>query len=324
VPFTWFVDQVPATLSFISYAPFFLLLPFTMSLINTFTGTGVAIVTPFRRDGNIDHDALSAVVNHIINGGCEYLVVLGTTGESVTLSPAEKRTVMDTVLQSNGSRVPMMLGVGGNHTADLVQMMKTIDFTGFQAILSVSPYYNKPNQEGIVKHYTTLADNAPLPVLLYNVPGRTGSNLSAETTLRLAAHKKIFGIKEASGNFEQCMDILRNAPDDFMVISGDDPITLPLVALGMKGVISVVANAYPRKYSDMVRYCLKGDFKSALPLHYELIDTIKNMFADGSPGGVKAYLRHMGLCEEIVREPLEVVGEVTGQRIEKDYIRLAK
>lgn len=295
-----------------------------MNLIDQFTGTGVAIVTPFKKNGAIDFDALTAIVNHIIEGGCEYLVVLGTTGESVTLSLEEKKQVMACVVKANNQRVPMMLGAGGNNTTSLVADLKQLDVTGFQAILSVSPYYNKPNQEGIYKHYMKIADASALPVLLYNVPGRTGANMTADTTLRLAQHPNIFGIKEASGNMDQCMDIIKGKPNDFMVISGDDPLTLPFIALGMSGVISVVANAYPKTYSNMVRYCLKGDFTAARPLHYELLNTIKNMFADGSPGGVKAYLNLMGLCEEEVREPLEIVGDATRAKIKSDYERLSK
>ncbi len=295
-----------------------------MNLIDQFTGTGVAIVTPFKKNGAIDFDALTAIVNHIIEGGCEYLVVLGTTGESVTLSLEEKKQVMACVVKVNNQRVPMMLGAGGNNTTSLVADLKQLDVTGFQAILSVSPYYNKPNQEGIYKHYMKIADASALPVLLYNVPGRTGANMTADTTLRLAQHPNIFGIKEASGNMDQCMDIIKGKPNDFMVISGDDPLTLPFIALGMSGVISVVANAYPKTYSNMVRYCLKGDFTAARPLHYELLNTIKNMFADGSPGGVKAYLNLMGLCEEEVREPLEIVGDATRAKIKSDYERLSK
>ncbi len=295
-----------------------------MSLIEKFSGTGVAIVTPFKKDGSIDFDSLAKIVDHIIEGGCEYIVVLGTTGESVTLTSEEKKQVMQCIIKANTSRVPLMLGVGGNNTRDLVSQLENTDAAGFTAILSVSPYYNKPNQEGIVKHYKVVADASSLPVLLYNVPARTGSNLTAETTLRLAEHKNIFGIKEASGNIDQCMEIIDNKPGDFMVISGDDPYTLPYIALGMHGVISVLANAYPKSFSDMVRLCLQGNFIAARKSHYELVPTIKNMFSDGSPGGVKAYLNLMDLCENIVREPLNIVGEQTLAKIKKDYARLNK
>lgn len=293
-----------------------------MSLFQKFSGTGVAIVTPFKHDGSIDFGALSKITNHIIEGGCSYIVVLGTTGESVTLTSDEKHAVMDCILETNNKRVSLMLGMGGNNTKELISQLKSTDTSGFDAILSVSPYYNKPNQDGIFKHYYAIADASKLPVLLYNVPGRTGANVTAETTLRLSAHSNIFGIKEASGNMEQCMDILKNKPENFMVISGDDPLTLPFISVGMCGVISVVANAYPQIYSTMVKHCLNGNFAEARPLHYSLINTIKNMFSDGSPGGVKAYLKLMNLCEEIVREPLANVGEETRKRIEKDFERL--
>ena len=295
-----------------------------MSLIEKFSGTGVAIVTPFKANGRVDFDALTGIVNHIIEGGCEYIVVLGTTGESVTLSSDEKKSVMNSVLETNNKRVNLMLGIGGNNTREVLNTLETTKLEGFAAILSVSPYYNKPNQEGIYKHYISIADQAGLPVLLYNVPSRTGANMTADTTLRLAEHKNIFGIKEASGNFDQCMEILRNKPEDFMVISGDDPYTLPFIALGMHGVISVVANAYPKEFSTMVRHCLKGNFDSARPLHYRLVNTIKNMFADGSPGGVKTYLNLMQLCEVHVREPLDIPSEAVRSKIKEDFERLKK
>jgi len=293
-----------------------------MSLFQKYSGTGVAIVTPFKHDGSVDFGALSKITNHIIDGGCNYIVVLGTTGESVTLTSDEKHAVMDCILEANNKRVSLMLGMGGNNTKELISQLKSTDTSGFDAILSVSPYYNKPNQEGIFKHYYSIADASKLPVLLYNVPGRTGANVAAETTLRLSAHSNIFGIKEASGNMEQCMDILKNKPENFMVISGDDPLTLPFISLGMCGVISVVANAYPQIYSTMVNHCLSGEFEKARPLHYNLINTIKNMFSDGSPGGVKAYLNLLGFCEENVREPLEMVSKETRKKIENDFERL--
>ncbi len=289
-----------------------------MSLVERFEGTGVAVVTPFKQ-GNIDFVALEKIIEHIIRGRCEYLVVLGTTGESVTLSTEEKLKVIACFVKVNNNRLPLMLGIGGNNTREVLNMLHSTPLNGFSAILSVSPYYNKPNQEGIYKHFMAIADNSPLPVLLYNVPSRSGSNITAETTLRLAQHKNIFGIKEASGNFDQCMEILNNKSDEFMVISGDDPYTLPYIALGMNGVISVVANAYPEEFSTMVRHALKGDFDSARPMHYRLLNTIKNMFADGSPGGVKNYLNLMGLCAPEVREPLDVPGEPTLAKIKSDF-----
>ena len=289
-----------------------------MTLQEKFTGTGVALVTPFTNTGEIDHAALEKIVHHVISGGLEYLVVLGTTGESATLSKDEKKSVIETVKKTNNSRVHMMLGIGGNNTRELVEQLKTEDLEGFDAVLSVSPYYNKPNQQGIINHYSALADASPLPVLLYNVPGRTGSNLTAETTLKLSDHKNILGIKEASGNFDQCMEILKNKSDGFLVVSGDDAYTLPLIACGMKGVISVVANAYPRFYSDMVRAALANDYPAARPLHYKLTETIKLMFADGSPGGVKQYLNILELCSPEVRMPLSIPSETIIKKIKAD------
>ena len=295
-----------------------------MNITEKFKGTGVAIVTPFRTDGTVDMPALSRIVNHIIQGGCNYIVALGTTGESVTLTADEKKMVKAGIVEATAGRVPLMLGIGGNNTASLVQQLKTESIEGFDAILSVSPYYNKPNQEGLFRHYTALADASPKPVLLYNVPGRTGMNMTAETTLRLASHGHIFGIKEASGNFDQCMEIIKNKPKDFMVISGDDAYTLPFVSLGMDGVISVVANAYPHLFSSMVKKALDGAFASARIMHYELTETIKLMFSDGSPGGVKAYLKLMQLCEDTVRLPLAPVNASVQARIVKDFERLQK
>jgi 4-hydroxy-tetrahydrodipicolinate synthase len=290
-----------------------------MNLSSKFSGTGVAIVTPFKADYSLDTDALEKITDHIIKGGCNYIVVLGTTGESVTLSKEEKATVMKCIRKANNKRVPMMLGIGGNNTKDIIDQLTHTDFEGFEAILSVSPYYNKPNQEGICLHYEAIADASTLPILLYNVPGRTGMNMTAETTLRLAKHPKIFGVKEASGNFDQCMEIIKNKPSDFMVISGDDAYTLPFIAMGMNGVISVIANAYPGLYSKMTRECLDYNFSEAQRLHYMMTNTIKLMFADGSPGGVKAYLKLMGLCESTVRMPLAPPGKPVLEKIKADY-----
>jgi len=293
-----------------------------MNLKERFKGTGVAIVTPFKQDGSVDLESLGKIVEHIIDGKCEYIVVLGTTGESVTLRDEEKNTIINKVIQVNDKRLPLILGIGGNDTLKLLEQFKSTDVSGFDAILSVCPYYNKPNQRGIIKHYHMLADASPLPLMLYNVPSRTGTNITAATTLALSSHHNIFGIKEASGNFDQCMEILMNKPEDFVVISGDDPLTLPFIALGMDGVISVVANAYPSIYSEMARHCLNSDFQAARLLHYSLINAIKNMFAEGSPGGVKAYLSLMGLCENKVREPLETISDGLYQNIKSDFEKL--
>lgn len=272
-------------------------------------GTGVALVTPFKKDYSIDFDALKKLVNHQIDNGTDYLVILGTTGESPTISKQEKQSILETIRTENNGRLPLVLGIGGNHTLEIADNIKHQDLEGISAILSVSPYYNKPNQKGIIQHYNHIADASPLPIILYNVPGRTGSNVSTETTLKLAEHTNILGTKEASGNFTQCMDILKNRPANFSVISGDDALTLPLLSLGMDGVISVIANAYPKSFSDMVRFGLNGDVKAALPLHNQLLDAMNLIFVDGSPGGIKVILEAMGICGTTVRMPLHDVSE---------------
>jgi 4-hydroxy-tetrahydrodipicolinate synthase len=281
-----------------------------MSLREKFTGTGVAIVTPFTQDGTIDWSSFEKVINHIIEGKCEYLVVLGTTGESPTIHGKEKQEVFSFCKKINSGRVAMVAGIGGNDTHEVLEGFRSFNLEGYDAILSVSPYYNKPNQEGIFQHYKTLDAAAPLPVIMYNVPGRTGQNVTAETQIRIArACKKIFATKEASGNFDQIMQIIKYKPDEFMVISGDDGITLPMIACGAQGVISVVANAFPKDFSEMVRLCLAGKFTEAQKLHYKYTDIIASMFAEGSPGGVKAYLSEMGLCGNYVRQPVWPVSE---------------
>ncbi len=281
-----------------------------------FQGTGVAIVTPFTATGDIDYAALQTLIDFLGDGGVEYLVVLGTTGESATLNKAEKQDVFRFVAAHNPRKLPLVAGIGGNDTRDTVQAFGQYDLQGYDAILSVSPYYNKPNQSGLYLHYKALNDAAPLPIIMYNVPGRTGMNVSAETTLKIAADcKRIIATKEASGNFDQIMQIIKYAPEGFSVISGDDGITLPMIALGASGVISVVANAYPRVFSDMVRHCLRGDFAAARPLHYKLTDIIHSMFAEGSPSGVKAYLSEMGICGNHFRLPVAPVSEGMMTRI---------
>ena len=249
------------------------------------TGTGVAIVTPFKKNGAIDFPALKKLVNHLINGKVEYLVVMGTTGESVTLSKEEKQLVIDCVVKETKKRVPLVLGVGGNNTAEVAAQIAKVDAKAFSAVLSVSPYYNKPSQEGIYQHYKVLAKASKLPIILYNVPGRTSSNISWETTVRLAKDfKNIIAIKEASGSVEQCMKIINNRPKNFLVISGDDNLTLPIIASGGDGVISVVANAFPYDFSEMVRAALEDDMTTARKQHYKLMDFTDLLFADGNPG----------------------------------------
>lgn len=273
-------------------------------MISKLIGTGVAMVTPFHKDGSIDFKSYQKLINSLIANKVDYLVPMGTTGESVTLSKEEKKEIFRFTAQTVAGRVPLVAGIGGNNTMEVIENLKAFDKKGYTAILSVAPYYNKPNQEGIFKHYQMVAKNAPLPIILYNVPGRTGTNMSVDTTLRLAKEKNIAGIKEASGNMDQIMAILKHKPKDFIVISGDDAITLPLVALGANGVISVVANAWPKDYAQMVRLALKGDFDKARKLHYKLTDIINLLFADGSPGGIKAALKIKGICEDHVRMPL--------------------
>lgn len=274
------------------------------------------MATPFKKDGNIDFESLKGLTNFLINGNVEYLVVLGTTGESATINSKEKQQIFSFVSEVNNNRVPLVAGIGGNDTHEVAEGFVQFELSGYDAILSVSPYYNKPNQEGLFRHYEKLNDETPLPIILYNVPGRTGMNVTAETTLRIAEGcKNIIAIKEASGNFDQVMQIIKYKPAGFEVISGDDSITLPIIACGGVGVISVVANAYPKQFSDMVRYCLQGDFESARPLHYQLTDIISTLFVEGSPSGLKAYLSEMGICGNYFRLPVAAVSARTHERI---------
>jgi len=280
-----------------------------------FKGTGIAIVTPFNEDGSIDRNSLRKLIKFWIDGRVEYLVVLGTTGESATIHGEEKQQVFSFVNEATAGRIPLVAGIGGNDTNEIVNGFKNFDLKGYDAILSVSPYYNKPNQEGIFQHYKTLDANTPLPIIMYNVPSRTGQNVTAETQVRIANEcKNVFATKEASEDFAQIQQIIKNKPADFMVISGDDPITLPMIACGAEGLISVVANAYPAEYSEMVRLCLGGRFNEAHSLHYKYIDIIASMFAEGSPSGVKAYLSEMGLCGNYFRQP---VWKVSDKHMEK-------
>lgn len=287
-----------------------------MSLREKFRGTGIAIVTPFHEDGSIDWDSYSKLIEFWIKGQVEYLVVLGTTGESATIHGAEKQEVFSFVANAVAGRLPLMAGIGGNDTREVTHAFKQFDLKGYDAILSVSPYYNKPNQEGIFQHYKALNAATPLPIMMYNVPSRTGMSVTAETQLRIAHElKNIFATKEASGNFDLVNQLLKNKPDDFMVVSGDDPITLQMIAQGAEGVVSVVGNAYPLEFSNMVRHCLQGDFAKAKPLHDKYIDIIASMFAEGSPSGVKAYLSEMGLCKNTFRLPVWKVSEKHQQKI---------
>jgi 4-hydroxy-tetrahydrodipicolinate synthase len=275
-----------------------------------FSGTGVAIVTPFQQSGAIDLIALEKLVEFQIKGGVDYLVVLGTTGEGSTLSKGEKKQIFSAVNQFSKGRVCLVAGIGGNDTQEVIDSFSTYDLTGYTAILSVSPYYNKPNNEGLYQHYTAISAASPLPIIMYNVPGRTGMNVNAATTLRIARDcKNIIATKEASGNMEQIMQIIKDKPVGFEVISGDDGITLPLIACGAIGVISVLANAYPRQLSTMVKFCLEDDFAGARPIHEKLMPIIHSLFAEGNPSGIKAYLSEMGIVDECFRLPVVGVGD---------------
>jgi 4-hydroxy-tetrahydrodipicolinate synthase len=268
-------------------------------------GTGVALVTPFRECGDVDEAALQKLINFVIDNGVQYLVSLGTTGETATLTKEEKKKVYEFTLQAAAGRVPVVIGIGGNNTGELLSDLEYFDVSKATAILSASPYYSKPSQEGIYQHYKALAAATDKPLILYNVPGRTASNITAETTLRLANDiENIAGIKEASGNMVQCMHILKNAPKNFLVTSGDDHLTLPLIACGMDGVISVAANCFPKDFCQLVNYALAGDFTNAQPLQNKLLQGFDLLFAENNPAGVKAFLSELGIIENHLRLPL--------------------
>ncbi len=278
--------------------------------LNKLKGTGVALVTPFHKDGSIDFKSFRKLIDRCIDGKVEYLVPLGTTGEAATLSQNERRAILDFVVEINDKRVPIVLGLGGNNTQEILTTLEECDFDGVDAILSVSPYYNRPSQKGIFQHYKMIGNNCPIPVLLYNVPARTGSNMDSETILQLAHEvKNIVGIKEASGNLEKAMHIIKNKPKDFLVICGDDLLSLPLIACGAEGAISVIANAYPKDYSEMVRLALDQNFDKSRKLHYKLLDITHAIFLDGNPSGIKGLLTAMNICTENVRLPLMAVSK---------------
>ena len=294
-----------------------------MSLRNTLKGTGVALVTPFAKHESVDYNAFEKLLNFVINNGVEYLVVLGTTGEAPTLDKSEKIDIINFVYEKVGTRVPIVIGVGGNHTNGVVKELQTLPLDKAAAVLSSSPYYNKPTQEGIFQHYNKLAEASPKPIILYNVPGRTGSNITAETTIRLANESaNILGIKEASGNMVQCMHILAHRPNDFLVTSGDDHLALPLIAVGMDGVISVAANCFPKDFSEMIRLSLLGDFNTAKSLLYKLINGFDLLFAENNPAGVKAYLAEMGIIENYLRLPVVPVSDSLMNSIRENMAKL--
>ncbi len=290
---------------------------------NKMKGTGIALVTPFTKTGEVDYKGLEKLINYCINGGVEYLVSLGTTGESATLTKEEKHAVIDFTIEKTSKRVPIIAGFGGNSTREVISDIQKFHFKGIDGILTVSPYYNKPSQEGIFQHYKAIAEAAPVPVILYNVPGRTSSNMKAETTLRIAHEiENVVGIKEASGDFIQCMQIIKGRPKDFVVVSGDDNITLGLIAYGFDGVISVVGQAFPSNFSEMVRHCLKGDFENARNLHYELNDITDMLFAEGNPAGVKYALEVLGVCEDHLRLPLVDISEGLKKKMKEAIVKL--
>ncbi len=288
---------------------------------NTFKGTGVALVTPFNADGSIDFQGLERLVNYQIDNGTDFLVVQGTTGESPTLDMGEKLEILDAVRRVNNDRIQVVFGVGGNNTMAVAKTLSQLP-SGIDGILSVSPYYNKPTQNGIVEHYKILADSTDLPIILYNVPGRTGSNVLASTTLKLAEIDNIVAVKEASGNMGQIMEILRQRPDGFGVLSGDDALTLPMIACGAEGVISVVANAFPKRFNEMVHAALEGDLKKARTAHYDLLPVTDMFFEEGNPGGVKVSLEVQGIMKQNMRLPLFPVSSALYSRIEAETKRI--
>ncbi|MDP2236626.1 MAG: 4-hydroxy-tetrahydrodipicolinate synthase [Bacteroidales bacterium] len=291
---------------------------------HTFQGTGVALVTPFKNDFSVDVEALQKITEHTIAGGVEYLVALGTTSEAPVLSKEEKKLVVKTIIEATGNRVPIVLGVGGNNTAEIIHQLQNETFEGISAILSVVPYYNKPTQNGIFAHFDAIAHASPLPIILYNVPGRTSANMNAETTISLAEkHSNIIGVKEASGDFAQIMEIIRLKPVHFAVISGDDALTMPMIALGGSGVISVAANALSRQFSEMVRLQLENKTLEARKLHYSMLPMIGLLFSEGNPAGIKSLLNAMDLCEEFVRLPLVSVSKKTKDLIKTEWTKIS-
>jgi 4-hydroxy-tetrahydrodipicolinate synthase len=282
------------------------------------TGMGVALITPFKEDESVDYTALGHLIDYQVKNGIDYLVVLGTTAETATLTNEEKSEIQTFVVNRVKGRVPIVLGVGGNCTRNVVKELQNDDFTGIDALLSVTPYYNKPSQEGIYQHYKAIAENTTLPIILYNVPGRTGVNMTVETTLRLATEfPNVVAIKEASGNITQMDEIIKNKPTDFMVISGDDGITFPLITLGAVGVISVIGNAFPKEFSRMVRLALQGDYINALEIHHSFTELFNLLFVDGNPAGVKCMLSSMGFIENKLRLPLVPTRITTYEKIRK-------
>lgn len=283
---------------------------------NIFKGLGIALVTPFASDGSVDYDVLKNLLDYQLKNGADFFCVLATTGETPTLTKDEKQKIKELVVEKVGDKVPILIGCGGNNTADVVNELQTADFSGIDGILSVCPYYNKPSQEGLYQHFKAIAGATNMPVVLYNVPGRTGVNLKAETTVRLARDcENIVAIKEASGSLEQVDEIIKNKPDGFDVISGDDALTFPMIACGAAGVISVIGNALPKEFSRMIRLEMKGEIESARKIHHKFTDLFNLLFVDGNPAGVKAMLHEMGMIENVLRLPLVPTRLTTMQKI---------
>lgn len=283
---------------------------------NIFKGLGIALVTPFASDGSVDYDVLKNLLDYQLKNGADFFCILATTGETPTLTKDEKQKIKEFVVEKVGDKVPILIGCGGNNTADVVNELQTADFSGIDGILSVCPYYNKPSQEGLYQHFKAIAGATNMPVVLYNVPGRTGVNLKAETTVRLARDcENIVAIKEASGSLEQVDEIIKNKPDGFDVISGDDALTFPMIACGAAGVISVIGNALPKEFSRMIRLEMKGEIESARKIHHKFTDLFNLLFVDGNPAGVKAMLHEMGMIENVLRLPLVPTRLTTMQKI---------
>ena len=282
-------------------------------------GHGVAMITPFKRNGTIDFEALPVIIDHLIAGGVDYIVVLGTTAETATLSKEEKISLVDHIIDVNSGRLPLVLGLGGNHTWELLEMFEWFDLSAFSALLSVSPYYNKPNQEGLYQHFKIVANHSSLPVILYNVPSRTGVNIAPETVLRLATDfKNIVAIKEASGNFQQAQTLLKICPSNFLILSGDDEMSLPMILAGAKGVISVIGNAVPEQFSKVIQKGLLRKIDEAYYLHYHLLDLIRMIYLEGNPTGIKVLMNALDLCENNLRLPLVVASKDLSLRLNKE------
>lgn len=285
-----------------------------------FLGTGVALVTPFNNDLTVNHEALTHIVNFNIDNGTEYLVISGTTAESVTITKDEKKAIVETISKANNGRVPLVLGIGGNNTMQVIEEIKATDLSDIDAILSVTPYYSKPTQEGIYQHFKAISEVSPVDIILYNVPGRTSKNMDVNTTLRLANDfKNVIAVKEAGNNVAQYLQLIKNKPEDFLVISGDDDLALSIVLAGGAGVISVIGQAFPKDFSEMIRLGLKGDNKAAYSIHFKLMNVIDYIFEENNPSGIKAVFQALGLCEDYVRLPLVPATDALKQKI-KDFV----